>query len=78
MKPKKVLTQYQKDFIKNNYLSMSFKDISAHTGLSENFLWAYRKEENLAKKKNRIKPTGQFLDGGEYFNVDAKTNWAIG
>ena len=74
MKHKKVLTDYQENFIKENYLTMLDKDMGEHLGLTVNFLIAYRATKGLYKN---VKPKVVKMDDGLFHHCSNKKTWAI-
>ena len=73
MKPKKVLSKSEINFIKENYLQMTDAEIGKELGLNDTFIWRVRYDENLPKKPCK---KGVPIDDG-YFHVSDKKNWAI-
>lgn len=74
MKHQKYLTEYQKEFIKDNFKKMRDIDIGKELELSIIFLQAYRNRMGYLKKK---RPAKILPIENEFFNVDLKENWAI-
>ena len=76
MKPKPVFTQYQEDFIRDNYKTMRNIDIAKELGLKEPLLWKYKREHGFTKyKKAKVV---KMAKRSRFFNVNEKENWAIG
>lgn len=50
---KRKLTDSKKDFIRKNYRRFYSKDLASKLGLSQSYIYLFRKSENLIKEKNK-------------------------
>jgi len=76
-KSKKELTDTQKQFIRDNYLSMYESKIVAELGVSRFCIQNFKREEGLAKNiKHRDKKKRGIVREGN-FNVNLRENWIM-
>lgn len=67
MKPKKILSEYQINFIRKNYKKMTDKKMGKILGLSTIFLLSYRAKKKFSKNK---KPGKLKNINSRFFNID--------
>lgn len=73
MKPIKIITDYQKQFIEDNFKTMTDKEIGEEIGLKETWICAYRNEHGMSKFKKHAKVVN--IKDEIYFNVNKRWAW---
>lgn len=74
MKPVRMLTDYEKNYILDNYLTMSYQEIADHIGFKRTWI-----ENYLSKMKRHKIRAAKVLEQEEngFFNVDKRVSWMI-
>lgn len=73
MKPIKILTDYQKKFIEDNFKTMTDKKIGEALGLTETWVCLYRSKKRMLKFKKHAKVVS--MKDEIYFNVNQRWAW---
>lgn len=74
-KQKTQLDEYQKQFVRDNYLKMKEQDIASVIGVTKFHIQEFKRSEGLAKNIWNRKEKEKEEVSEMYFNVDARESW---
>lgn len=72
MKPIRVLTEYQKKYIEDNFKTMPYQEIADHIGFKKTWI-----ENYLSRQKRHKRKAAKVLQDEEngFFNVHQRWSW---